>query len=281
MTKKELKSEITSAIASQLGFLLFGLIELIGIIVILCFGYQNGVRETVAPPETDRTVYIYDEYDLVSESDEKSLKKTLEMFRIKTGIIPAIEFTVDEKWNVKYPYMEHFAYNEYIRQFSDEYHLLIVYSYGPVNPKTDFHEFHWESMWGDNLSKTASEQEEQYLASIMQENLTRANGKDVASAIGTSFDDFYEHLNRKQYHLTKGMICVCLFLLMHGGVFAGVGLSEPIKVVKKYSTGKKNGEETYKIKGNPVALKCEYCGTKYYKGTIGNCKNCGAPLRNT
>lgn len=274
MTKKEMIGQVLFGGI----FALVGVIELIAIICILISGFRMGVRKTNIPDYVDQSVQVYDELDFITQAEETSLRKSLEEFRDKTGIIPAIEFTVDDAWSNDYLDMENFAYNEYVCNFTDEYHLLIIYSFGYVNNATGFHEFHWESMWGDNLSKTASTSDENYLADTIQENLTRANGKGVSNAIGQSFDTFFERLNRKGYYLETEMIFVCLFMLVHGGIFAAAGIAVSIEPIKKYKTSKEQGEETYKIDGTPVVLDCEYCKTPYYKGTIGNCKNCGAPL---
>lgn len=66
---------------------------------------------------------------------KENLSETLTQFRDKTGIIPSVEFVDDIDWAEDYGLnnMENFAYNEYITKFSDEYHLLIVYSYSDIN----------------------------------------------------------------------------------------------------------------------------------------------------
>ncbi len=256
-----------------------GVGELIAIIVIIASFFSFGVKKTNAPSYVDRNVYIYDRMDYIPANEEADLQNALERFRDQTGIIPAVEFTEDDYVFTDYSDMEAYAYNEYVSFFSDEYHLLIVYSFGAKNEMSGFEEFHWESMWGDNLSKTAKTKDEDYLADKMQASLTRANGNNVAAAISSTFDDFYNHLNVSGFKPEPEMLFVCLFLLIHGGVFFGAGLAVVLSAIKKYKESKAKGESTYKITGEPRYMACEYCGTSYYQGTIGNCKNCGAALR--
>lgn len=273
-TKKDL---ISGTIFGSV-FMIPGIVELIVIIVLFISCFHLGVRKTNVPKSVDNTVYIYDYMDMISDEEEVTLQETLEEFRDKTGIIPAVEFTVDELWNYDYEDMEAFAYNEYVTTFDDEYHLLIVYSYGAVNDATNFNEFHWESMWGDNLSKTASSKDEKYLAKKIQANLTKANGSEVANAIGISFDKFYGRLNEKGFRFDSGKLIISLFLLVHGGIFFAAGLLIVVSTRSDYKMSKESGEATYKIKGVPEVMQCSYCGTSYYKGTIGSCRNCGASI---
>ncbi len=260
-------------------FMLPGVCELIAIVVILASFFSFGVKKTTVPSYVDRTVYIYDTLDHVSLQEEERLLTALEDFRDKTGIIPAVEFT-DEMYASDYTDLEAFAYNEYVVKFSDEYHLLILYSFGERNDATGFEEFRWESMWGDNLGKTAKTSDENYLADRIQTNLSRANGTGVADAITTSFQEFYQHLNKTGIKVEPEKLFVCLFLLIHGGVFFGAGLAVILGNTKKYKESQAKGESTYKINGTPQTMACQYCGTTYYLGTIGNCKNCGAALIN-
>lgn len=261
-------------------FMLPGIIEFIVIIFVIASFFHTGVKKTEISPSMDDTVYIYDTMDLVTDEEEQRLATKLEDFRDKTGIIPAVEFTTDDAWYYDYENAEAFAYNEYVCKFMDEKHLLILYSYGASNDGTGFNEFHWESMWGDDLSRTASSSDESYLTDTLQRNLTVANGTGVADAIGTSFDTFFEHLDARGFRFEAEKLFVILFLLIHGGIFFAVGFVLMRSTQKKYKESQESGETTYKITGEPVILVCEYCGTNYYKGTIGNCPNCGAPLQN-
>jgi len=258
-------------------FMIPGLLELIAIICILVSSIHLGVRPTKLPEYVDKEVYIYDEYDYVSELEEAKLIASLEDFRDKTGIIPAVEFT-DMTWEQDYNSLENYAYDKYVNNFYDEYHLLIVYSYGEENPNTGFNEFYWESMWGDDLGKTASSSDEDYLKNRLQAHFSRANGKNVADAIDKSFGEFFLSLDKAGFRFDSDKLFVVLFMLVHGGAFFAAGFAVTKASIKQYKESKEGGKVTCKIKGEPEPMACEYCGTTYYKGTIGNCHNCGAPL---
>lgn len=274
VTKKE---TISNAIFGCF-FLLPGLGELIAILCIAFTFIHLGVHKTPIPKYADDEIRIWDEYDLVSKSEERSLENALEDFRDNTGIIPAVEFVVDDDWDDDYVDMEAFAYNEYVCNFDDENHLLIVYSYGYENERTGFNEFHWESMWGDDLGRTASTSDEDFLAEQLQNNFDRANGDDVAGAIEKSFATFYKRLSTPGVRIDTGKAFMCFFFLIHGSAFFGAGFSVVYSSIKKYKKSKETGERTYKIKGTPTTRNCSFCGAAYYIGTVGDCPHCGAPL---
>lgn len=258
-------------------FMIPGVVELIILIGILISGIHFGVHATKVPEYVDNSVHIYDELDYVSDMEEARLVASLEEFRDKTGIIPAVEFT-DTTWAMDFNTLEDYAYDRYVVNFTDEYHLLIVYSYGDENPKTGFNEFYWESMWGDDLGKTASGSDEEFLKDTLQANFSRANGQNVASAISNSFGEFFTRLDRKGFRLDGEMIFLVLFMLVHGGAFFGAGFTMIRGSIKSYKNSKEEGTMTCRIMGVPEPKACEYCNTTYYKGTVGNCPNCGAPL---
>lgn len=279
------KAEITKG--SMIGQVIFGscfmvpgMIEFIIIIALLLSMFSIGVKKTSIPSNVNDSVYVYDTLDLISTQEEIALTGELMDFRDKTGIIPAVEFTDDATIFEDYVSAESYAYNQYVTRFSDEYHLLIVYSYGERNDSTGFEEFHWESMWGDDLSRTAKTSDEEWLTGQMQKNLTAANGEGVPTAIATTFNEFYDHLNEKGFRPDASLFMAILFLLLHGGIFFTVGLLLVLSSIRKYKESKEKGETTYKISGTPEILTCDYCGTTYYRGTIGNCKNCSAVLKN-
>ena len=276
--KEKTKADVIIGSIMGAVFMLPGFVELVLLIMVLASFIHTGVHITKIPAVIDKDIVITDEFDLVSSSEEEQLSKTLEEFRNKTGIIPSVEFTKDEMWIDDYMDLESYAYNEYVCKFYDEYHLLIIYSFSYENPETGFNDFYWESMWGDDLSKTASTRDEDYLADTIQANLSRANGKNVANAIAVSFERFYEYLDKPGFRVDTDKLFLVAFLLVHGGIFFAVGTGIVKSSVKEYKKSVESGEKTYRINGEPVVLKCAYCGTTYYKGTIGNCHNCGAPL---
>jgi len=271
------KKDITANVVFGSIFMLPGIIEFVILILLFISFFHTGVKKTEIPGYAETEIVISDNLDYISEADEEKLADALEEFRDKTGIIPAIEFT-DETWKMDYVDLESYAYNQYVCNIYDENHLLIVYSFGDNNAETDFSEFTWETMWGDDLGKTAGTQDEDYFADRMQVNLTRSNNEDVAEAIIKSFDELYTRINTPGFRFEKEKLFSALFLVIHGGIFFAVGYGIIRASLKKYKKSAALGEKTYKIDGEPQIMRCNYCGTTYYWGTIGNCNNCGAPL---
>lgn len=270
-------STIANIVTFALFFALPGIIVLLVGFVMAITSVHFGLAKTKYPKTIDDTVYVFDTYDYISDSEERRLVATLSDFRDKTGVIPAVEFTNDEYWQYNYDDMEDFAYNEYVTTFTDEYHLLIVYSYGYVDSKTGFNEFNWHTMWGDDLGKTIGSKDESYLADELQAEFTRANGNDVPLAVENAMDSLYDRLTGSFIHFDEKLISGlgCGFW---GLMFGGAGIGAIISTISKYRKSKAKGEVTYKIKGTPEIKTCQYCSCTYYAGTVGTCIHCGAPL---
>ena len=139
---------LVSTIIFCLLFIIPGALAVIaGIFLMFSQALSFGMTKTKLPSSIDDAVYIYDRYDYLSEDSENELKGILEDFRDETGIITSIEIIDDELWQKNYADLEAFAYDSYVTKYDDEYHLLIVYSYGYADESTGFNEFNWESMW--------------------------------------------------------------------------------------------------------------------------------------
>lgn len=253
-------------------------------IVVLIIGFEMtissvhiGLSKTKYPKTLDDNVYIFDDFDYIPYDEEQKLIASLTEFRDNTGVIPAVEFTNDEYWQSNYVDMEKFAYDEYVNAFTDEYHLLIVYSYGYEDSKTGFNEFNWHTMWGDDLGKTIRTKDENFLADELQKEFSRANGKNVPLAITNSMDSLYGKLTGSFLHFDENMAegLACLFW---GFILVAVGIGMVRSDISKYKTSKTKGEVTFKIQGEPEIKTCKYCSCTYYAGTVGTCIHCGAPL---
>ena len=226
-----------------------------------------------------QSIMILDENGYLSAEETEALEQSLTDFRDHTGIIPAVELTEDATWQQDYITMERFAYNEYICHFDDEYHLLVVYGYGDKNPQTGFCEFHYETMWGNDLSKTASKKDENKLIDLLQKQFARANGEGVGGAAADAFNEYLEYFEVKRFSVDGGRVMNSAFMLIFGLPFLGAGLLVIIFAHKRYQEAKKEGVKTYRINGTPEILTCDYCGCTYYAGTVGLCPHCGAPLK--
>ena len=254
------------------------IIALLGIGMIFS-SFGIGYKKTIVPDYVDQSILIQDDYDHLTDVELDILDQSLTAFRDHTGIIPAIEFTDDAAWEQDYSDMESFAYNEYICNFDDEYHLLITYGYGAENAQTGFSEFHYHTMWGDDLGKTAKKKDEDMLIDLLQKHLARANGDNVGEAMTMVFDDYLEYFEAKSFSIDTERLGGGLAELFFGALLATAFIGTAFVVRSNYLKAEKEGIKTYKISGKPKMLKCDYCGCTYYAGTIGTCPHCGAALK--
>lgn len=253
-------------------------IMLLGLVTMFS-AFSIGYKKTVVPEYVDQSIFIQDDYGHLTDAELDRLDQSLSAFRDHTGIIPAVEFTNDAAWELDYDDMESFAYNEYICNFDDEYHVLITYGYGAENPETGFNEFHYHTMWGDDLGKTAKKKDEDQLIDLLQKNLARANGDNVGDAMATTFDDYLAYYEAKGFTVDMENLGGGFAEFFFGLIVVGAFIGTAIAVRANYLEGQKKGIRTYKIDGKPKMLKCDYCGCTYYAGTIGTCPHCGAPLK--
>lgn len=272
------KATFWTQLIFSLVFVIPGVIALIVALGSFAGSVSFGMTKTSLPDYVEDDIVIFDDYDMLSSSEEQSLKQELEAFQKATGIIPSVEFVHEEQWRDNYVDMENFAYNEYVSNFSDEYHLLVVYSDGYHDDNTGFNEFYYHTMWGDNLSKTASSRDENKFLDILSKELTRSNGENVGTALENSFGGFLKYLKSKGFRFDSEKIICGLFLILWGAGFAGGGLTLLIPTLESLRLLKRDGEQMYKVADIKKKAECAYCGCSYYLDTVGNCPSCNAPL---
>ena len=73
-----------------------------------------------------------------------------------------------------------------MNQFADEKHWLIVYT---SNSSTEFDDWHFEGMIGDDTSGAVSSRGEDILTGNMQKYLTARSKYDVGEAVANAFND--------------------------------------------------------------------------------------------
>lgn len=272
------KAEFWSQLIFSLFFVVPGIIALIIAIVLSFKSISFGMNKTTHPYYVDDAITIFDEYDMISDDEERNLAKALENFRDETGIIPSVEFIHEEQWRDNYSDMEKFAYNEYVEKFYDEYHLLVVYSDGYHDENTGFNEFYYHTMWGDDLSKTADSRDEDKFLDILSKELTKANGENIGAAIQNTFGKFLIKLKDKGFSFNSGFLFSAIFLVLWGGAFAGCGLFLLVPTLNSRNLLQKEGEKMFKVDDVMKKAECAYCGCSYYLNTVGNCPSCNAPL---
>lgn len=265
------KAQLIVSLIFSMVFIIPGLIGFVSGAYMLV----TGIFQTSIKPPDDQRIFIIDEYNYVTEKEEKALKEELRAFFDKTGVVPCIEFTYDDYWDNNYSDLTSYAYNSYITRFSDEKHLLIVYSYGYEDKNTGFNEFHWESMYGDNTGKAIGSRKEKVFADILQREFAKANGTKVAVHMVDAFKEFRNGaLTGISFPIER--LLPGIFLIVWGLLFGLGGGIPGITVYNSYKNGK--DKITYKIPSTSKQRTCAYCGCMYFTGTITTCYHCGAPI---
>ena len=129
------------------------------------------------------TIVIKDEANVLS--DDSALEKSLEAFADKTHITPAVITVNNNVWQNSYSSLEKYAYNRYLDEFDDENHWLIIYSEPQVHT-SDFVEWYWEGMQGDNTDAILTTSVTGQFNSDLQRHLEQ--NEDIAGSIAASFD---------------------------------------------------------------------------------------------
>ena len=219
------------------------------------------VSRPISQP-SDTTIYIQDNLDVIA--DETSLMHSLEQFRDETGVVPAV-VTDDNSWQDYYSSLETYAYDLYVNQFADEKHWLIVYT---SNSSTEFDDWHFEGMIGDDTSGAVSSRGEDILTGNMQKYLTARSKYDVGEAVANAFNDTLVEIQKPH---VEWVVVVILALFCGFPLYFIIGEILGIISDKRYASG-------YRCPDKPVEVKCEYCGGTYIKDTHLNCPFCGAHL---
>ena len=213
----------------------------------------------------DDSIVIEDRLDILGNTAR--LEETLEEFRDKTGIAPAIITVSNEAWKTNYTNLENYAYDLYVNHFDDEKHWLIVYSQ-PEDPSGDYVDWFWEGMQGDDTDKVLTTRTTSSFNTVLQKNLLN---KQPAEALRDSFESINPVVMK--VYINWAMIPVFL------GVFAFLGVHCFFMVFHKPKDDKylkqaiKCDEEVIKQEA------CNYCGGIYIVGHHMNCPHCQAPVQ--
>ena len=233
--------------------------------------------------DIDRTIYIIDNAGVIDNSDKQVLKRELENFRDKTGIILSIVTYPEHQMGYN---METEAYNEYVRMFTDEQHWLIYYV-GTEMDRSD--DWEWHLMCGDDCVRILNSNDEYKFSSSLHANFVR--DISFADAVIRSVDAIEPNLDGglvyKQGVTVNDMPAggepvspVFLFIFptigLAGVILAIISLVMIIKPVPKEHKAKMNAYNMDKA-GTKI-IKCEYCSGNVVTGTAVNCPYCGAAL---
>ena len=205
-------------------------------IIIGLFLLVTGIGELFPPRPLVQTA-AYEQYHIEDTLDvidnEAELEAVLQQFQDKTGICPYI-VTVDTSiWKNKFPSLEKYAYDTYLRKFSDEKHFLIVYS-APVNSDpANAGDWKWEGMQGNSTDPILTERNMEKFNRRLYNSLE--SGMPVGAALCEAFDESLGYLMNAGGNISDGLmiIAMAVFWLL---IFAFV----IVKTIKEFLLSRKN-----------------------------------------
>ena len=212
----------------------------------------------------DSKIIIEDTADVLTDSEEESLKVTFQAFFDKTGIAPSFE-SINSYYG-SYGSLEDYAYGSYLSKFKDEKHWLIVYSKIDERNKWEF-----EGMQGDQTDPVLTT----YKTDIFNKSLHKAlSNTDITiyEAFNNTFTSFTDEVMKPYFYMEQSMI---VFEIIWVAIFGFLIFSQVMDNVRlshiKESTVVLTEEE-------PKLEKCPYCDTPYYAYTIDRCPKCGGEV---
>jgi len=223
------------------------------------------------PTKTDLSSYdsdirIVDQMELLDNST--ALNDALSDFRMLTGVSPAIEVVTHADWETDYATLESFAYSEYLRMFDDEKHWLFVFSV-PENTDSDFTDWAWEGMIGDDVGGTISGTAEENMTRLMQKYLLRYDMDGAAAAITGAFREFSETVMDPPTGVSAYLPAVIPLLLAVVLVLsAWIDYQRKVRLAAAYLIDDAALQEQH----------CPSCGCMYVEGTVDACPCCNEPI---
>ena len=234
--------------------------------ILIIFGFSGFHNPRKVSTNYNTSIVIHDNNGVLSTEEFSSITETFNDFLDKTGISPSL-LTVNEEYVSDPNDLEDYAYDEYLKNFSDEKHWLIVY-YSSKNTQKDNWAF--EGMQGNDTDNILTEVVTNKFSRVMYTSLHEED-TDLYEALSRSFNEISPTIMDKSYHLDAMQIFIGLFV---GAIFAFFIVSQIISL-----NAQKKLQKAVKIPTKePELKKCLYCDSSYYAGTIDHCPNCGAPV---
>lgn len=237
---------------------------LLTVLIIFAFSGFHNPRKVSTNYNT--SIVIHDNNGVLSTDEFSSITETFNDFLDKTGISPSL-LTVNEDYVSNPDDLEDYAYDEYLKYFSDEKHWLLVY-YSSKNTQKDNWVF--EGMQGNDTDNVLTEDVTYRFDRVMYASLHEED-TNLYEALTRSFNEITPTIMDKSYHLDGMQIFIGLFV---GAIFTFFIVSQIISL-----NSQKKLQKAVKIPTKePELKKCLYCESSYYAGTIDHCPNCGAPV---
>lgn len=250
-------------VATLIGVIVYGFIML-GI-AITCFSHSVFVPKPLDLTQYDSKVVIEDHIGLPGA---KKISHAFDEFKNATGVTPSIEVVYESEWTNNYISLETFAYSEYLRLFTDEKHWLIVVSFPDDFSSSDFIEWKWEGMIGNECDKMIDSSSEGTFTKTIHQYLLKSTPETMYACLS----DAYEELSTSLFkpYVSCGLI-------VSGLIFALIYVALAWYYIGSYRNAK-IFEKAIMISDTAPEYNCEYCGRMYIGGTISVCQGCGAPI---
>ncbi|MGN0651184.1 MAG: hypothetical protein ACI4KM_12175 [Oscillospiraceae bacterium] len=214
-----LKEQSVLSLVVQLIFL--GLFVFLGLYMLF-----SGIS-MIMPPKPLTPNAAYEQYHIEDTLDvidnEPELEIVLKEYQSKTGICPYI-LTVDRGiWANKFSSLENYAYETYLRKFSDEKHFLIVYS--ATGKGSDWN---WEGMQGNDTDPILTEGNMEKFNRKLYYSLE--SGIPVGMALRSAFEDSFNYLMKS----SGGNIVESLTTIVFGLIWLLFCVLAIVKAVREY-----------------------------------------------
>ncbi len=217
-------------------------------------------------------VGVYDDLDIMTDTEEAELTGVLQSFLELTGITPVVMTKSNDVWVGNYNTLSNYAYDVYVNTWVDEKHWLLVYTGPSSKGAADFDNWYWEGMQGDDTDPILIENKVDDFTDELTKYLTMRSQYTVGQSFSTALRNLTGHVMKPGLS-TEGLSDL---LLMNGVVLlffipsllSGISNNRRAGAVRCQTDQGETKEDT-----------CEYCGGLYVHGLHLSCPHCGAPVK--
>lgn len=188
-------------------FCIFMTIVLIPVMIVcLLGGYEQLAGRKKIAMNYNTQIVIQDSIGVLGDTGE--LEKALTEFQNTTGITPAIFTTSNDLWKNENKTLMEYAYDQYVENFADESHWLIIYSQDPEN------DWYWEGMQGDDTDPILSRKKCREFNMNLQRYFLNRTDYTVAQALTKAFSELTPGLMKGEMPYFIVFVVVFLFCLI-------------------------------------------------------------------
>lgn len=217
----------------------------------------------------DSVIVIEDQPELL---DEEALADAFGELQRRSGVTAGLELVLDSAWEPYYDDLETYAYSEYLRLYDDEKHWLVVVSYPDDYAQSEFIDWSWIGMAGDEIGSCVNSEAEDLFSDLIHKQLLRSTPETLSVCLENAFREFAASVMEMRIR-TGGVITEVIFVAIYGFV---------VFVLLRDYLNEKHVYEARPVsqaKKEPVKKTCAYCGSGLAANAEGTCPCCGAPIR--